>query len=127
MATIPISKYSFRQIIFSVIIAALSVLFQIFVPQYASTALPFIVLFFFTLSMFTMYVLLRPVKSNDNKKMISRYLVSRIVKFSSCILFVLIYVLINKSDSIKFGIAFLIIYFAYAIFEVFVLKKELKN
>lgn len=121
------SKYAFRQIIFSVIIAALSVLFQIFVPQHASTALPFIVLFFFTLSMFTMYVLLRPVKSNDNKKMISRYLVSRIVKFSSCILFVIIYVLVNKSDSIKFGVAFLIIYFAYAIFEVFVLKKELKN
>jgi len=120
------SKYAFRQIIFSVIIAAVSVVFQIAVPKYASPALPFIVLFFFILSMLTMYIVLRPFTNNNNRKIISRYLVSRIIKFTSCILFVIIYILANKTDSIKFGIAFLVIYFAYSVFEIFVLKKESK-
>jgi hypothetical protein len=126
MSTIPMSKYAFRQIIFSVIIAAVSVVFQIAVPKYASPALPFIVLFFFILSMLTMYIVLRPFTNNNNRKIISRYLVSRIIKFTSCILFVIIYILANKTDSIKFGIAFLVIYFAYSVFEIFVLKKESK-
>ena len=126
MSTIPMSKYAYRLIIFSVIITALSVLFQIFVPKYASPALPFIVLFFFLLSLFTIFIVLRPLKSNDNKKMVSRYLLSRIIKFTSCILFLTIYVLVNKADRWYFAFAFMIIYFAYSVFEVFILKREQK-
>lgn len=126
MSTIPMSKYAYRLIIFSVIIAAVSVLFQLFVPKYATPALPFIVLFFFLLSLFTIFIVLRPLKSNDNKKMVSRYLLSRIIKFTSCILFLTIYVLVNKADRWYFAFAFMIIYFAYSVFEVFVLKREQK-
>jgi hypothetical protein len=126
MSKIPMSKYAYRLIIFSVIITAISVLFQIFVPKYATPALPFIVLFFFLLSLFTIYIVLRPLKSKDNKKMVSRYLLSRIVKFTSCILFLTIYVLVNKTDRWYFAFAFMTIYFAYSVFEVVILKKEQK-
>ena len=121
------SKYAYRLIIFSVVMAAASVIFQLVVPKYASPALPFIVLFFFVLSMFTLYIVLRETKSTDNKKMISRYLLSRIIKFLSCLVFLLIYVLLNKEDRWQFGIAFMVIYFAYSIFEVVALNKEQKK
>lgn len=121
------SKYAYRLIIFSVIIAALSIVFQMTVPHYASPALPFIVLFFFGLSLFTIFIVLRPLKQNDNKKMVSRYLLSRIIKFVSCLLFLLIYVIVNKVDRWNFAGAFMIIYFAYSVFEVFLLKKEQKS
>lgn len=120
------SKYAYRLIIFSVIIAALSIAFQIAVPRYASPALPFIVLFFFGLSLLTIFIVLRPLKQNDNKKMVSRYLLSRIIKFVSCLLFLLLYVILNKEDRWYFAGAFMLIYFAYSVFEVFLLKKEQK-
>ena len=31
---------------------------------------------------------------------------------------------LNQQDAIRFGIAFMVIYFLFAIFEIFVLKKE---
>lgn len=126
MSTIPMSKYAYRLIIFSVIIAAVSIVFQFFAPDYASPALPFIVLFFFVLSLFTIFIVLRPIKQKDNKKMVSRYLLSRIVKFVSCLLFLLIYVIVNKEDRWLFAFAFMFIYFTYSVFEVYVLKKEQK-
>lgn len=126
MSTIPMSKYAYRLIIFSVIIAAVSIVFQFVAPDYASPALPFIVLFFFVLSLFTIFIVLRPIKQKDNKKMVSRYLLSRIVKFVSCLLFLLIYVIVNKEDRWLFAFAFMFIYFAYSVFEVYVLKKEQK-
>ena len=121
---IPIRKFSFRIIVFSVIMAGLSLLFLWLWPQWASPALPFIVLFFFLMTLFTMFVVLRNKDGNDGKKFVSSYMISRTVKFLSCLLFLFLYIYLNPKDSIRFAIAFLIIYFLYAIFEVILLKKE---
>lgn len=121
---IPIRKFSFRIIVFSVIMAGLALLFQWLCPQWASPALPFIVLFFFLMTLFTMFVVLRNKDGNDGKKFVSSYMISRTVKFLSCLLFLFLYIYLNPKDSIRFAIAFLIIYFLYAIFEVILLKKE---
>ena len=121
---IPIRKFSFRIIVFSVIMAGLALLFQWLCPQWATPALPFIVLFFFLITLFTMFVVLRDKEGKDGKKFVSSYMLSRTVKFLSCILFLFLYIFLNQKDAIRFAIAFLIIYFLYAIFEVFLLKKE---
>jgi L-asparagine transporter-like permease len=121
---IPIRKFSFRIIVFSVIMAGLALLFQWLCPQWATPALPFIVLFFFLLTLFTMFVVLRDKEGKDGKKFVSSYMLSRTVKFLSCILFLFLYIFLNQKDAIRFAIAFLVIYFLYAIFEVFLLKKE---
>jgi hypothetical protein len=34
---------------------------------------------------------------------------------------------LNREDAIRFAIAFMVIYFLYAIFEIFLLKQEKKN
>ena len=109
---------------FSVIMAGLALLFQWLCPQWATPALPFIVLFFFLITLFTMFVVLRDKEGKDGKKFVSSYMLSRTVKFLSCILFLFLYIFLNQKDAIRFAIAFLVIYFLYAIFEVFLLKKE---
>ena len=122
--TIPIKKFSFRIILFSAIIAGLTVLFQWLFPQYASPALPFIVLFFFIITLLTMFIVLRDDKGREAKKFVSSYMLSRVIKLLSCLVFLLVYILVKKDDAIRFAIAFLVIYFLYSIFEGFLLKKE---
>ena len=124
---IPIRKFSFRIIVFSVIVAALALLFQWIWPQLATPALPFIVLFFFAGTPFTMYIVLRSNDGSDSRKFVSSYMISRTVKLLSCLLFLLLYMFLNREDALRFAIAFLVIYFLYAIFEIFLLKQEKNN
>jgi L-asparagine transporter-like permease len=121
---IPIRKFSFRIIVFSVIIAGLSLLFQWMFPQYATPALPFIVLFFFAITLLTLYIVLRNNDGQEGKRFVSAYMLSRTIKILSCLLFLILYIFLNKEDAVKFAIAFMVIYFLFAIFEVVVLKKE---
>ena len=121
---IPIRKFSFRIIVFSVIVAGRAVLFQWLWPQLATPALPFIVLFFFVITLLSMYIVLRDDTGRDGKKFVSSYMLSRTVKLLSCLLFLLLYMFLNREDSIKFAIAFMVIYFLYAIIEIVLLKKE---
>lgn len=121
---IPIRKFSFLVLVFSVIVAGLSLLFQWLVPQYATPALPFIVLFFFVITLFTLYIVLRSDDGREGKRFVSAYMLSRTIKILSCLLFLILYIFLNREDAIKFGIAFMVIYFLFAIFEIFVLKKE---
>ena len=121
---IPIRKFSFRIIVFSVIVAGLAVLFQWLWPQLATPALPFIVLFFFAMTLFTMYIVLRSDDGQDGRKFVSSYMISRTVKLLSCLLFLLLYMFLNREDALRFAIAFMVIYFLYAVFEIFLLKQE---
>ena len=122
---IPIRKFSVRLIVFSAIMAALSVIMQLALPQYSTPALPFIVLFFFVITLFTLYIVLRDDIGKNDRRFISGYLLSRIIKFFSVILFVFLYLLFcPDNDRIRFAVAFLAIYFLYSIFEVVILKKE---
>jgi L-asparagine transporter-like permease len=127
MAKIPIKQYAFRLIIFSIIVTALTVIMQWQYPQYSTPALPFIVLFFFIITLFTLYIILRADHRKDDKRFISRYLLSRTVKFMSCLIFVFLYIIFNKEDKWRFAIAFIIIYFLFAIFEIFALKGNSKK
>lgn len=122
---IPIRKFSVRLIVFSAVVAGLSVIMQLVLPQYSTPAMPFIVLFFFVVSLFSLYIVLRDDIGRNERRFVSSYMLSRIIKFFSCILFVVLYLfLCPDSDRIRFVVAFLIIYFMYSVFEVVILKKE---
>ncbi|MDR2978978.1 MAG: hypothetical protein LBV02_00830 [Bacteroidales bacterium] len=124
MAQIPIRRFSFRLLIFSIIIAALSVLFQYFFPECATPTLPYIVIFFFFITLFSLYVVLRNDHKKENRAFMSGYMLSRIVKFTSCLLFLFLYIFLRKDDGIRFAISFIVIYFLYSGFEIYILKKE---
>jgi len=125
MATnIPIRKFAFRLMIFSVAMAICGVLFQWISPKYASPAIPFIVLFFFFITLFTLYVVLRTKNQTSGKKFMAGYMVSRIVKMFSIFIFLVLYFIFNKEDRWNFAIAFLVFYFSFSVFEIVTLKKE---
>ena len=84
---IPIRKFSFLIIVFSVIIAGLSLIFQWLFPQYATPALPFIVLFFFIITLLTLSIVLRNNDGQEGKRFVSAYMLSRTIKILSCLLF----------------------------------------
>jgi heme/copper-type cytochrome/quinol oxidase subunit 4 len=105
--------------------AVTGIIFQQFAkwhaPQIASPAIPFIIVFFFCLTLFSLYVVL---KTSSNKKFIFSYILSRIIKLAAIMLFLILYIILNKEDRWNFAIAFLIIYFFYSTFEIFALKKN---
>lgn len=121
---IPIKKFSLRILIFSIVVAGLAALFQWLVPAYASPALPFIVLFFFVITLFTIFIVLRDDQGKDGQRFVSGYMLSRIIKLFSCLIFLFLYIVINKQDAWKFAISFMVIYFLFSIFEVVLLKQE---
>jgi hypothetical protein len=121
---IPIKKFSLRILIFSIVVAGLAALFQWLVPAYASPVLPFIVLFFFVITLFTIFIVLRDDQGKDGQRFVSGYMLSRIIKLFSCLIFLFLYIVINKQDAWKFAISFMVIYFLFSIFEVVLLKQE---
>ncbi len=122
---IPIRKFSVRLIVFSAVVAALSVLMQLSLPEFATPALPYIVLFFFVVTMLTLYIVLRDGTGRSDRKFVSGYMLSRIVKFFSIVVFLVLYLLLcPENDRLRFVVAFFIIYFMYSIFEIVILKKE---
>lgn len=125
MEKIPIRKYAFKLLIFSIVMAALSVGMQLLFPNYASPALPFIVIFFFFITLFSLYIVLRKETRQEQKRLISSYMLSRIIKFSSCLIFLILYILLNPKDRWPFAIAFMVIYFCYSIFEIIALRGEM--
>jgi L-asparagine transporter-like permease len=124
MNKISIRKYTFQLIVFSVVLTILGIIFQLVFPQYASPAIPYIVLFFFAITLSSLYIVLRKPNKVSGKKFIAGYMLSRIVKFLSILIFLILYIIFNSEDRLKFAVAFLVIYFACSIFEIIALKKE---
>jgi len=117
-------KFTLRLIVFSVIMALTGMLFQWLLPEYASVAIPFIILFFFFITLFTLFTVLRKEKQVSNKQFIFGYMLSRILKLTTMLLFLMLYMIFNPEDRWNFTGAFLIIYFSYSVFEFFALKKK---
>jgi cytochrome c oxidase assembly factor CtaG len=124
MTKIPIRKFAYLLIVFSVFVAASGALFQWLAPKYASPAIPFIVIFFFFITLLTLYIVLRSPFKTAGRKFIAGYMLSRIVKMFSTLIFLVLYLIFNEADRWNFTGAFLVIYFAYSIFEIFALKKD---
>jgi len=121
----PVKKKLFQLLIFSMVLAAIGAFFQWIANRYAlkvaSPAIPFIIVFFFCITIFTLFIVL---KSNSNKRFIFSYMLSRIVKLSAILLFLILYIIFNVEDRWNFAIAFLVIYFSYSIFEIVALKNN---
>lgn len=119
-----VPPYVIHLLVVSIITAALTILMQVILPAYSTPAMPFIVLFFFFVTLFSLYVVLRDQSQRDSRKFVSGYMLSRIIKFMSCLLFLLIYFIASKEDRWRFAGAFMVIYLIFAISEIFILKRE---
>lgn len=126
MLKITFKKYLFRLLVFSICLTGITFSMQLFFPTYTSSSVPYIILFFFFIMLFTHYLILRGIHK-ENKRFISNYMLATIIKFISYLIFITVHLLIFKEHRILFAISFLIIYFLYSIFEVFTVKRDQKE
>jgi len=117
-------KCIFQLVVFSVIMSLIGILFQWVSPKYASIAIPFIIIFFFLITLLTLYLILHTPSQLSEKKFIVRYMLSRIIKLIAIFLFLVLYLVFKKEDRWNFVGAFMVIYFSYSIFEIFILKNK---
>ena len=120
-----LKKYIFRLLVFSICMTSLTYLMQFLFPDYASPALPYIVFFFFAIMLFSHYIILRGIYK-EGKRFESNYMLATLFKFLAYLIFLLVYILTHRSDALLFGIAFIVIYFAFTTFEVIAVKRENK-
>lgn len=120
-----LKKYIFRLLVFSICMISLSYLMQLLFPNYASPALPYIVLFFFFVMLFSHYIILRGLYK-EGKRFENNYMLATLMKFLAYLIFLLVYILMHRADALLFGIAFIVIYFAFTAFEIIAVKRENK-
>lgn len=59
------------------------------------------------------------------KKFVTRYMLTTTVKLLLFLVLLVVYAVLNRSDMLRFGLNFLVLYVAYSVFEIIVLKKPL--
>ena len=57
------------------------------------------------------------------KKFITHYMIATTIKLFAFLILLITYAFTNKSDMLLFGLNFIVLYIAYSLFEIFILKK----
>lgn len=57
------------------------------------------------------------------KKFITHYMIATTIKLFVFLLLLVIYAFTNKADILRFGLNFIVLYTAYSLFEILILKK----
>jgi hypothetical protein len=114
-------------IIFSAILASISfLLFAYAIPQYYLPVFPFL-LAFFVVSTIAVHALLSKAGKHKTSRFSAVFMGSITAKLFLYILFIIIYILIDKSTAVPFLVAFLILYFLFTFFETVFLLKDLNK
>ena len=122
-----LKKYIIRLLTFSVIISAISyILFKYVLAKYYLDVFPFLIAFFALTSIFIHYILL---KASDFRiaKFSTFFMGSTSAKLFLYIIFLVIYVLADKSNAVPFLLTFFVLYFLFTIFETVSLLIDLKE
>lgn len=103
---------------FSIILALICYIISFFLPaKYITPSLPFLFIFFFTITLVVHYVLM---KASEKKmsKFVNYFMVSTFLKLMLYIMILVIYVLFNRNDAIPFILTFFILYLFFTVFEI---------
>jgi hypothetical protein len=122
-----LSKFIKRIIIFAAFISSAAYLiFYLLIPQFYIPIFPFLILFFVISS-----IAVHAVLTKAGKLKISRFstffLGSITAKLFIYIIFITIYVIVDKKTAVPFLVTFLILYFVFTFFETFALLNDLKK
>jgi len=122
-----LKKYIIRLLAFSVIISVLAfAIFQFVLGQYYLPIFPFLITFFVIVSISVHYILLKA--SNFRIAKFSTFFMGSITaKLFLYIIFLIIYVLVDKENAVPFLLTFFVLYFLFTIFETFSLLIDLKE
>jgi hypothetical protein len=127
MKNAPFIKF-FRSIsFFTLALILLSViLFSLVIPQYYLTVCPFIFLLFFSVN--TAFFYLMEISAQKRSMVVIRFfLLGWTIKFFVYVIFLIIYVLLNRPSAVNFLIQFALLYVAFSGFEISYLIRNFKK
>ncbi|MCX6271224.1 MAG: hypothetical protein NTU44_08415 [Bacteroidetes bacterium] len=107
-----------KLVYFTLILGIIAFLIKLFLPlPYRTPALPFLLLFFFAVTLIVHYILIRSVDKKLSR-FVSLYLGSTFLKLMLYLIVFILYVFTHRADAIGFSLTFLVFYLAYTVFEV---------
>ena len=104
--------------IFTLILAGIGFLVSFFLPaNYRTPALPFLYVFFFSVTLIVHYILLKVSLKRANS-FINIFMLLTFGKLIFFLSIILIYALLNRDDAAQFIISFFVLYVFFTVFEV---------
>jgi hypothetical protein len=123
-----ISVFIKRLTVFTIIILALSfILFFIIPHKYITPALPYVLLFFYVITILSYYII---AKASEKKfaRFVTAFMLATFIKLMLYLAIMLTYIFfINKKDAVSFIAAFFIYYLFFTIFETSYILLSTKN
>ncbi len=122
-----LKKFIYRILLFSIIIMAVAyVLFSTVLNQYYLPVFPFLILFF-VVSTIGIHAILLKAGNQRPARFSTFYMGSITSKLFLYMIFLVVYVLVDKANAANFIIVFFILYLFYTIFETISLLKDFKE
>lgn len=121
------SKFLKKLTIFALVLGLIVFVVAFYLPhKFVSPALPYIIIFFFSISAFTYYL---AIKAFSKKTSIyaNFFMISVFAKMIVYVAIILIYAFINTGDIVNFIITFFIFYFLFTSFETIEIFKAQKH
>ena len=101
-------------------------IFKFFLCMYYLNIFPYLLMFFAIITALFHYFLIKS-SQHEIKKFINTFMIFTGIKLMLYILFILIFILLNKSSAVVFVMGFIILYVIYSIFEIISIVKYLKK
>lgn len=122
-----LKKYIIRLLIFSLFIALIAfALYATVLSQFYLPVMPWVLLFFVLISLATHYILIKSGESRITKFSTSFMGVTSI-KLFLYLIFIVVYLINDKSNALVFVISFFILYLLFTVFETSTLLKDLNK
>lgn len=114
----PFLRFLTRLSVFSIILGLFTLLIFLFIPiRYASPTLPYQFVFFYTVTLSVHFVLLKASQKNPGR-FVARFMLTSFMKLLFYLAVLIIYLILNKNDTLRFVIPYFILYVCYTTFEV---------
>jgi len=122
-----LKTFIIKIISFSLILSALSfALFYLLIPQYYLQVFPFLIVFFVGLTI-GMHLVLTRAGKKEIRQFSTYFMGSITAKLFIYLIFIIIYVFIDRENAVPFLLTFLCLYILFTFFETYSLLGDLKK
>lgn len=118
-------KLLINTLVFSILLEIIAVIMTVSMPgKIIMPALPFLVPFFFSISLLSNLWLLSVPAENPNK-FIRIFMMATFLKFFLYIIVLVAYVMLQRDDAVRFMFSFLVLFVLFLVFDVIILLQTL--
>ena len=104
--------------LFTILIGIASYALTFILPEnYITPALPYLILFFFSINLLV-HLRLRKAEEKKIRRFVSSYMLFTFLRFFLYLIVILAYAFINRPDAIPFIITFFIFYMIFSVYEL---------